>query len=108
MTDSSKNPPFSASKRRKIMPFDAVRAGNDHIDSSGQREKAARLNQHRLGCGAMVEAEWRASAIREPNLPKMRRYRLDRIRAADEYPAVLYKEDRTDDLILDCAVSFVF
>lgn len=81
MTNSSKNPPFSARKHRKIMPFDAVRAGNNHIDSSGQREKAARLNQHRLGYGAMVEAEWRASAIPAPNLSKMRRYRLDRIRA---------------------------
>ena len=47
----------------------------------GAREKAAALNQHVLGYGAMAEAEWAAAGIAAPDLPAMRRYRLDRIRA---------------------------
>ena len=45
------------------------------------REKAAALNQHVLGYGALAEAEWRAAGIADPDLAAMRRYRLDRIRA---------------------------
>jgi len=45
------------------------------------REKAASLNQHVLGFGAVAEGEWRAAGIADPDLPSMRRYRLARIRA---------------------------
>src|SRR5690606_14098896 len=45
------------------------------------RRKAASLNQHALGYGALAEAEWRAAAIPDPDLPAMRCYRLQRIRA---------------------------
>ncbi len=34
-----------------------------------------------LGYGAVAEAEWRAAGIADPDLPAMRSYRLDRIRA---------------------------
>ena len=45
------------------------------------REKAASLNQHVLGYGALAEAEWAAAGIAAPDLPAMRTYRLERIRA---------------------------
>ncbi|TGS80280.1 aminopeptidase P family protein, partial [Mesorhizobium sp. M2D.F.Ca.ET.178.01.1.1] len=45
------------------------------------RQKAAGLNQHVLGYGAVAEAEWAAADIAAPDLPAMRQYRLDRIRA---------------------------
>jgi hypothetical protein len=43
--------------------------------------QAASLNQHVLGYGAQAEAEWAAAGIAAPDLPAMRKYRLERIRA---------------------------
>ena len=60
------------------MPFEP---GAEAELRRGAREKAASLNQHVLGYGATAEAEWRAAGIAAPDLPAMRRYRLDRIRA---------------------------
>ncbi|WP_204279037.1 hypothetical protein, partial [Klebsiella aerogenes] len=48
---------------------------------SAAREKAAALNQHVLGYGPVAEAEWAAAGIPAPDLPAMRKYRLERIRA---------------------------
>ena len=45
------------------------------------RRKAAALNQHVLGYGAVAEGEWTAAGIAEPDLPAMRAYRLERIRS---------------------------
>ncbi|MBX3577005.1 MAG: aminopeptidase P family protein [Rhizobiaceae bacterium] len=45
------------------------------------RAKAAALNQHVLGYGGTAEREWATAGIATPDLPTMRRYRLDRIRA---------------------------
>ena len=44
-------------------------------------QKAAALNQHVLGYGALAEAEWAAAGIPAPDLHAMRKYRLERIRA---------------------------
>jgi Xaa-Pro dipeptidase len=72
-------------RHRKIMPFvpDGLLPPTDEMAQFEQqaREKAASLNQHVLGFGAIAEAEWRAAGIADPDLPRMRRYRLDRIRA---------------------------
>lgn len=67
-------------RHRKIMPFAPGTASS--IDELRQqaREKAAALNQHALGYGETAEAEWRAAGIADPDLPTMRRYRLERIR----------------------------
>src|SRR6185436_15651655 len=66
-------------RHRKIMPFDPG-ASTDAL-RHGAREKAAALNQHVLGYGAVAEAEWRAAGIADPDLAAMRKYRLERIRA---------------------------
>jgi Xaa-Pro dipeptidase len=66
-------------RHRKIMPFEPgldVEAFRRHA-----REKAASLNQHVLGYGTLAEAEWAAAGIAAPDLPAMRQYRLERIRA---------------------------
>ena len=71
-------------RHRKIMPFlpgDAAAQGDVARLEQEAREKAASLNQHVLGFGAVAEAEWRAAGIPDPDLPAMRRYRLQRIRA---------------------------
>ncbi|MBA3446581.1 MAG: aminopeptidase P family protein, partial [Pseudaminobacter sp.] len=69
---------------RKIMPFEPG-ASATHENISGlecqSRQKAASLNQHVLGYGTLAEAEWKAAGIADPDLPAMRRYRLERIRA---------------------------
>jgi Xaa-Pro dipeptidase len=65
-------------RHRKIMPFEP---GSTEQLRATAREKAASLNQHVLGCGEMAEREWAAAGIASPDLPAMRRYRLDRIRA---------------------------
>ncbi|MGO4832178.1 aminopeptidase P family protein, partial [Rhizobiaceae sp. 2RAB30] len=65
-------------RHRKIMPFEP---GSIEALRQASREKAAGLNQHVLGYGALAETEWRAAGIAEPDLPAMRRYRLERIRA---------------------------
>ncbi|MER9069431.1 Xaa-Pro peptidase family protein [Mesorhizobium sp. M0902] len=61
------------------MPFEPD-GSNDALHKKS-RLKAAELNQHALGYGALAEAEWQAAGIAAPNLPAMRRYRLERIRA---------------------------
>jgi Xaa-Pro dipeptidase len=73
-------------RHRKIMPFHpAVEPGGGVRDEAtlrqASREKAAALNSHVLGYGALAEAEWAAAGIAAPDLPAMRRYRLERIRA---------------------------
>jgi Xaa-Pro dipeptidase len=65
-------------RHRKIAPFDP---GNVETLRAEARDKAAALNQHVLGYGETAEREWAASGIPAPDLPAMRRYRLDRIRA---------------------------
>ncbi|WP_187971358.1 M24 family metallopeptidase [Aquibium microcysteis] len=69
-------------RHRKIMPFDSGDgAPSETALRQASREKAASLNSHVLGYGALAEAEWAAAGIAAPDLPAMRRYRLDRIRA---------------------------
>ncbi|MDW6020456.1 Xaa-Pro peptidase family protein [Mesorhizobium sp. BAC0120] len=69
-------------RHRKIMPFepDAAPTSIDELRNAA-REKAASLNQHVLGYGATAEREWAAAGISAPDLPAMRKYRLERIRA---------------------------
>lgn len=62
-----------------FVPGGAVPSTTDLEEQA--RRKAAALNQHALGYGALAEAEWRAAGIPDPDLPAMRRYRLERIRA---------------------------
>ncbi len=69
-------------QHRKIMPFvpgGAIQSATELEEQS--RRKAAALNQHVLGYGALAEAEWRAAGIPDPDLAAMRHYRLARIRA---------------------------
>lgn len=71
-------------RHRKIMPFlpgEPLSPADLKAMEQASREKAAALNQHVLGFGAIAEAEWRAAGLADPDLPAMRRYRLDRIRA---------------------------
>ncbi|TIL24158.1 MAG: aminopeptidase P family protein [Mesorhizobium sp.] len=63
------------------MPFEPDDAGSIDALRLKSREKAAALNQHLLGYGALAEAEWQAAGVAAPDLPTMRQYRLDRIRA---------------------------
>ncbi|TIX55019.1 MAG: aminopeptidase P family protein, partial [Mesorhizobium sp.] len=63
------------------MPFEPDEEGSIDALRLKSRQKAAELNQHVLGYGALAEAEWHAAGIAAPNLPAMRQYRLDRIRA---------------------------
>src|SRR5690606_15633805 len=71
--------------RRKIMPV--VPGGAPWTPerfaelADEARAKAARLNQHAIGYGELAETEWRAAGLPEPDLPAMRRLRLERIRA---------------------------
>ena len=44
-------------------------------------EKAASLNQHVIGYGALAEREWAALGLDAPDMDAARRYRLERIRA---------------------------
>ncbi|MBN9252242.1 MAG: aminopeptidase P family protein [Mesorhizobium sp.] len=68
-------------RHRKIMPFEPNSADDLEALRRQSREKAAGLNQHVLGYGALAESEWAAAGIAAPDLPAMRRYRLERIRA---------------------------
>ncbi|MEQ1950541.1 Xaa-Pro peptidase family protein [Mesorhizobium sp. CN2-181] len=63
---------------RKIAPF---LPDEEATLRAAARQKAAALNQHVLGYGDLAEAEWAAAKIAAPDLPAMRRYRLERIRA---------------------------
>lgn len=65
-------------RSRKIAPF---LPGEEEALRAASRQKAAALNQHVLGYGAVAEAEWAAAGIAAPDLPAMRAYRLARIRA---------------------------
>lgn len=67
--------------RRKIAPFEPGDGASLEELRQASRDKAAALNQHVLGYGEMAEAEWAAAGIAAPDLPAMRRYRLERIRA---------------------------
>ena len=71
-------------RHRKIVPFEpgsASQSGSTEELRAASREKAASLNQHVLGYGEIAEREWAAGGIAAPDLPKMRQYRLERIRA---------------------------
>jgi Xaa-Pro aminopeptidase len=68
-------------RHRKIMPFEPNSADDLEALRRQSREKAAGLNQHVLGYGALAESEWASAGIVAPDLPAMRRYRLERIRA---------------------------
>jgi Xaa-Pro aminopeptidase len=65
-------------RHRKIMPFEPSQLDTLRAQS---RQKAVSLNQHALGYGETAEAEWRAAGIADPDLPAMRKYRLERIHA---------------------------
>jgi Xaa-Pro dipeptidase len=65
-------------RHRKIMPFEP---GSEAALREQSRKKAASLNQHVLGYGETAEREWAAAGIAAPDLPAMRKYRLERIRA---------------------------
>jgi Xaa-Pro aminopeptidase len=73
------------SRRRKIAPF----ALPEHPGETAGREalaayafdKAASLNQHVIGYGALAEGEWAALGLDAPDMDAARRYRLGRIRA---------------------------
>jgi Xaa-Pro aminopeptidase len=76
--------PF-AGKRRKIVPFalpehPGEAAGRAELDRYAM-EKAASLNQHLIGYGALAEGEWAALGLAAPDMEAVRRYRLTRIRA---------------------------
>ncbi|MBX3568562.1 MAG: aminopeptidase P family protein [Rhizobiaceae bacterium] len=65
-------------KQRKIAPFRPSEEADLRVAA---RRKAAALNSHALGYGATAEREWAAAGIPAPDLPAMRKYRLERIRA---------------------------
>ncbi len=71
--------------QRKILPFEAggaVWTEERFAELTAEaRAKAAGLNQHAIGYGALAEAEWKAANLPEPDLPAMRKLRLERIRA---------------------------
>ncbi|CAN5790002.1 Xaa-Pro peptidase family protein [soil metagenome] len=70
--------------RRKIAPFvppahPGDGAGIPALAAYAQR-KAASLNSHVLGHGPLAEHEWAALGLAEPDLGRLRRYRLGRVR----------------------------
>ncbi|MBX2881742.1 MAG: Xaa-Pro peptidase family protein [Granulosicoccus sp.] len=69
--------------QRKIDPCDwsAPPSTEAHVEQlKRSREKAASLNQHAIGYGALAEAEWNNAGLLPPDLMAMRHYRLQRIR----------------------------
>jgi len=86
-------------RRRKIAPFKlpehpgeaAPRAALDRY----AMEKAASLNQHLIGYGALAEGEWAELGLDAPDMDAARRYRLERIRAE------LKKRDLAGVLVYD-------
>ena len=71
-------------RHRKIAPFSPEGGGSAPSEDAlraASRAKAAALNGHVLGYGETAEREWAAAGIPAPDLPAMRRYRLERIRA---------------------------
>lgn len=83
------NPGNFGRHQRKIMPFEPGAAPWPEARfaelAAEARAKAASLNQHAIGYGALAEAEWRAASLPEPDLPAMRKTRLERIRAELEH-----------------------
>ncbi|MEE9313115.1 MAG: Xaa-Pro peptidase family protein [Rhizobiaceae bacterium] len=71
--------------KRKIEPFvHPDHPGNDAgYDALADyaRSKAASMNQHLIGYGQLAENEWKKAGLPDPDLPTMRHYRIDRIRA---------------------------
>jgi Xaa-Pro aminopeptidase len=68
-------------RHRKIMPFEPGAEIDIETLRRQAREKAAALNSHVLGYGETAEREWAAAGVDAPDLPAMRKYRLERIRA---------------------------
>ncbi len=95
---STRTSPFPG-RRRKIAPF----ALPEHPGENAPRgeldryamEKAASLNQHVIGYGALAEGEWAALGLDAPDMDKARRYRLARVRAE------LRKRDLAGILVYD-------
>lgn len=75
--------PF-AGHLRKIAAYDVPEhPGSDAPDDALTRyaiQKAAALNQHVLGYGALAESEWAARGLSAPDLDALRSYRLERVR----------------------------
>ena len=71
--------------RRRITPFAIPDHPGEGADQAAlaeyARAKAAALNMHVIGHGALAEGEWNAAGLAAPDLARMRRYRLERIRA---------------------------
>ena len=82
--DQTSRSPFGRHKR-KIAPFEIPEHPGEGADpetlQAWSRAKAAALNQHVIGYGQLAESEWSEAGIPAPDLPAMRRYRLERIRA---------------------------
>lgn len=92
MASDSRPGPGPGGSHRKIAPF---RPEQEADLRAIARRKAAILNQHVLGYGALAESEWQAAGIAAPNLDAMRRYRLERVRAE------LRKQDYAGALLYD-------
>jgi Xaa-Pro aminopeptidase len=72
-------------RRRKIAPFEIPEHPGEAASAEALTryafEKAANLNQHVIGYGALAEGEWAALGLDAPDMPAARRWRLARIRA---------------------------
>ena len=72
-------------RRRKIAPFVLPEHPGESASHEAltlyAMEKAASLNQHVIGYGALAESEWAALGLDAPDMEVARRYRLSRIRA---------------------------
>lgn len=72
-------------RRRKIAPFKPPEHPGEAVSPAAldryAMEKAASLNQHVIGYGALAEGEWAALGLDAPDMAVARRYRLERIRA---------------------------
>ena len=84
MRAADRSRPF-AGATRKIAPYvlpphPGPDADHETLEAYA-RGKAAALNQHVIGYGALVESEWAARGLAAPDLPRMRRDRLARLRA---------------------------
>ncbi len=82
MSSTAAAPGIIFGRHRKIMPYlpAGLPAGQAALYRE-RHEKAASLNSHLLGFGAVAEAEWAAGGLPQPDIAAMRRYRLERIRA---------------------------
>lgn len=70
--------------QRKIEPYllpvhPGADAAHDALEAYA-RAKAASMNQHLIGYGALAESEWLTAELAAPDLPAMRAYRLEQIR----------------------------